>query len=171
MSFTDLEREFSDVCLSKNDGQSVIQLDDHHLGWFHMVETLLESIRSQGDKISVIRSHHGKLDVDLISDEKYGSWPKDTSYEISEYATKLSAKTCSNCGKPGQLREKDGQYFTICDSCSNGLELCPWEKHFNKCCMCLEKGEHVIYGGNEITICYGCRDDYAANHPLDRPSN
>ncbi len=110
MSYSALEKEFSDVC------ESLELLDEYHGGWYPIVKTVLETAKKLNVNISLIKEKFGTLRVCChISNDKF--------IAITSFADDLSMNTCSKCGKLGQLRINSGWYVTGCATCFLGCPI------------------------------------------------
>ena len=86
-------------------------------GWFDIIYNLCYEIYPMRPKVMQIKEKFGGLRF-------YCSFPKDYSekgYEFIREAEEESFKTCEACGKPGELRIRNGWRMLKCDQC--------WEKH------------------------------------------
>lgn len=114
MSFSDLEKEYPDVCISHRN-EPVIQLYSE-TGWFNIVKTILAEARNYNVKISLIKEKWGGLRV-------YNDGRNAVFDKICSCGKNLASKTCEQCGKYGQLRESGGWYVTGCVSCYPGFKI------------------------------------------------
>ncbi|MCJ7636332.1 MAG: hypothetical protein MUO21_02475 [Nitrososphaeraceae archaeon] len=115
MSFSDLEKQYFDVCVSKRKNESVIQLTE--VGWFSIIETILEEARKHNAKISLIKEKWAGLRI-------YYDGGDDIFEGMCSFGKSLAGKICDQCGKPGQRREGGGWYVTGCSNCYPGYKIC-----------------------------------------------
>lgn len=88
-------------------------------GWITLIRSMLSEIKEQhmedetdGPIFTDIKEKYGTLRV-------YGYNISDYEQSIIDRYSKLSAVTCSACGKLGQLQEKNGWRFVACDEHKN----------------------------------------------------
>jgi hypothetical protein len=117
-----LKEEFSELFVA----ESSCEVDGNpYPGWAAILRSFLVVIRRHNTryanypnkqvKIRVIRQKWGEIDVILADETGVDGYQcvESTIDQLEE----LSAHTCSDCGKPGGVREHNGWATAYCDSC------------------------------------------------------
>lgn len=83
-------------------------------GWFPILETLFETLKSKGwqGDVAQIKQKYGELRVYLHPDTRNREW-----LEVTFMATAYSLQTCEFCSNQGHLRTARKYVRTLCDSC------------------------------------------------------
>jgi len=140
MSNRDFKQEFSELFVA---GSSCEVDGSLYPGWDTILRSFLTVIRRHNTryanypgkqvKIRVIRQKWGEIDVILA--DGLGTDAYRCVESTIDQLEETSAHTCSECGKPGGVRDHNGWYTAYCDSC------------------CVEKcGQLLPIGDREITV-------------------
>lgn len=108
--WAELEKQYYALFVKGSNGSGIELCDS--LGWLPMVTLLLEELAKLGNvKINLIKEKWGCLRIQCHTVQS------DTASALIDFVMELSAKTCSTCGKAGEIRDLSGWQVTLCSDC------------------------------------------------------
>lgn len=86
-------------------------------GWFSLLDEMFGELQAAGFNVSSgfsqIKEKWGTLRI--------YTYDCNVPYDIIHKYERKSGKVCESCGKPGELKEVDYWWSTLCEGCRNGL--------------------------------------------------
>ena len=108
--WVELEKTHNALFVKGNNGSGIELCGSP--GWLPMVTVLLEKLAKLGNvKVNIIKEKYGCLRIQCHTVQS------DVASALIDLVEDLSAKTCSTCGKAGEIRNMSGWYVALCQEC------------------------------------------------------